>query len=84
MVDLIGEQRVHKIELERDHLRAEAKRIEIILTRPCADGASAIGRILPAVEEPLKSDSVGPRDERRGCPDGVRHGVGGARRRRSS
>ena len=33
VVNLIGEQRVHKIELERDHSRTEW-RIEIILTAP--------------------------------------------------
>ena len=62
MIDLPLQQGVHKVELERDHLRAEAERVKVVLPRARADGGGAVGRKLPRVQEALERRRVRERD----------------------
>jgi hypothetical protein len=52
MVHLPLHQRAHKVELERHHLRAKAKCVEVVLPGASAYGHAAVSWVLP-FQKPL-------------------------------
>lgn len=65
MVDAAAQERIEKVELERNHLRPEAKRKKIILPCPDANRAAAVDGELVRMEELLEAPRVRLGAERR-------------------
>ena len=65
MVHLPLHQRAHKVELERHHLRAKPKCVEVVLPGACAYGHAAVSWVLPFPQPLLEALRVGHLDAHR-------------------
>ena len=72
MVHLPLHQRAHKVELERHHLRAKAKCVEVVLPGASAYGHAAVSWVLPFQKPLLEALRVGHLDAHRRHVDFLR------------